>query len=82
MMLTSWHPDVSAPVDTHAPQSKYEKNTPWAVSTMQGDFEFLYLPHLSIHPIMRYFRRLPAYASARFYLGNPDELAGPASMRR
>lgn len=28
MMLTGWQPDVFLPVDTHAPQSKYEKNMP------------------------------------------------------
>lgn len=41
MMLTGWQPDVFLPVDTYVPQSKYEKNTPWAVSMMQGDFVFL-----------------------------------------
>ena len=28
MMLAGWQPDVSLPVDTHVPQSKYEKNMP------------------------------------------------------
>lgn len=82
MMLTGWQPDVPLSVDTHAPQSKYEKNMPWAISTMQGNFVFL-LPSIPFdNPVMRYLRRLPAYVSARFYLGNPDELACPASMRR
>lgn len=41
MMLAGWQPDVFLPVDTYVPQSKYEKNTPWAVSTMQGISCFL-----------------------------------------
>lgn len=28
MMLAGWQPDISLTVNTHAPQSKYEKNMP------------------------------------------------------